>query len=230
MARKKDQAEDRIVAVEEALTRTERFIEENQRILGIVIGAIIIIVLGYFAFQRFYLAPKEKEAQAQMFMAERYFESDSLDLALNGDGNFPGFLEIIDDYGMTKSANLAHYYTGLIYLKKGDFEESLRYLKGFSSKDVLVSAMAISVMGDCHMELGDTENAIKSYLKAADRNPNDMTTPTFLLKAGWAYEVSGQYAKAADVYERIKKEHPLSQESRDIEKYIVRARQMAKTS
>lgn len=230
MARKKDQTEDRIVAVEEALTRTERFIEENQKVLGIVIGAIIVIVLGYFAFQRYYLAPKEQDAQAQMFMAEKYFELDSLNLALNGDGNYPGFLDIIDDYGMTKSANLAHYYAGICYLKQGEFSDALKYLKGFSSKDKLISAMALNATGDCHMELGDTEKAIKYYLNAAERNSNDLTSPQFLMKAGWAYESLGDYTKAADVYERIKKEHPLSQESRDIDKYISRARGLAKVS
>jgi tetratricopeptide (TPR) repeat protein len=223
MVKKQDQTEERIVAVESALTRTERFIEENQRMLGIIVGGIALIVLGYFAFQRYYLAPREQEAAAQMFMAEKYFEQDSLTLALNGDGNFPGFLAIIDDYGMTKAANLSHYYAGICYLKQGNFEEALSHLKSFDKDDLLVSAMAVNAMGDCHMELNDAGKAAKYYVEAADMNPNDLTSPSFLLKAGWAYESVSDWTSAVKMYERIRVEFPQSQESRDIEKYIARA-------
>ena len=223
MVKKQDQTEERIVAVESALTRTERFIEENQRLLGIIIGALAIVVLGYFAFQRYYLAPREKEAAAQMFMAEKYFEKDSLELALNGDGNFPGFLDIIDDYGMTKSANLSHYYTGICYLRLGKFEDALDHLKSFDKEDLLVAPMAVNAMGDCQMELNDPVKAASLYEEAADMNPNDLTSPSFLLKAGWAHEVAGDWGSAIKAYERIRVEFPQSQESRDIEKYIARA-------
>ncbi|HRY99190.1 MAG TPA: tetratricopeptide repeat protein [Bacteroidales bacterium] len=223
MVKKQDQTEERIVAVESALTRTEHFIEENQRMLLIIIGAIALVVLGYFAFQRYYLAPREQEAAAQMFMAEKYFEKDSLALALNGDGNYPGFLAIIDDYGMTRAGNLAHYYAGICYLRQGQFEDALDHLKSFDKDDLLVSAMAVNAIGDCHMELNDPEKAAGEYIKAADMNPNDLTSPAFLLKAGWAYEVAGDWASAVKMYERIRVEFPKSQESRDIEKYIARA-------
>lgn len=223
MAKKQNQTEERIVAVEEALTKTERFIEENQRLVGIIIGAIALIVLGYFAFQRYYIEPREKDAVAQMFMAEKYFEMDSLNLALNGDGNYPGFLEIIDDYGMTRTANLAKYYTGISYLKLGDYEEALDYLKSFNKKDLLVSTMAVNAIGDCYMELEQPAKAAKEYEKAAGMNPNELTSPQFLLKAGWAWELSGDYAIAIKAYEKIKFDFPRSQESRDIEKYIARA-------
>lgn len=223
MAKKQNQTEERIVAVEEALTKTERFIEDNQRLLGIIIGAIALVVLGYFAFQRYYIQPREKEAVAQMFMAEKYFEMDSLNLALNGDGNYPGFLEIIDDYGMTRAANLSKYYAGISYLKLGDFEEALDHLKSFSKKDLLVSVMAVNAIGDCYMELDQPTKAAKEYEEAAGMNPNELTSPQFLLKAGWAYELSGDYTSAIKAYEKIKFDFPRSQESRDIEKYIARA-------
>ena len=115
--KKIDKTEERIVAVEEAFSRTEQFIEKYQQIILIVVGVIIVIVLGFFGFKRFYLAPREKDAQSQMFMAEKYFEQDSLKKALNGDGQYLGFLAIIDEFGMTKSANLAHYYAGMCYFE-----------------------------------------------------------------------------------------------------------------
>jgi tetratricopeptide (TPR) repeat protein len=223
MAKKADNTEEKIQVVEEALGKTELFIEKNQKLLTIIIGGIVLIVLGYFGFQRFYIAPREKEAQSQMFMAQKYFEQDSLKKALKGDGNYLGFLDIIDDYSMTTASNLSHYYVGLIYLKQGDFKNAITQLKKFSSDDEFVGSMATGAIGDAYLELKDTQKAIDYYLKAADQKKNDLTSPQFLLKAGWALEIAGNYTKAADTYKRIQKEFPKSSESRDIEKYIARA-------
>lgn len=222
MAQKLDNTEEKIHKVEEALGRTEQFIEDNQQTLIIVICAVIIIVLGYFGFKKFYLQPREKEAQSQMWMAEKYFEQDSLNKALNGDGTYPGFLSIMDDYSMTKSANLAKYYTGVIYLKKGEFQNALDYLKRFKGRDVLVTSMAKGAMGDAYLELGDSEKALSFYLKAAEKYTNDFTTPVFLMKAAWTYEHLKKYEDAIKLFEQIRTEYPKSAEARGIEKYISR--------
>ena len=121
MAENKDEA---LVDVVEAYSKTEKYIDENQKSLTVIVGAIVLIVGGFFAYKKMYVEPLEVEAQSQMFMAEKYFESDSLNLALFGDGNYPGFLDIIDDYSLTETANLAKYYAGISYLNMGDFESA----------------------------------------------------------------------------------------------------------
>lgn len=224
MAKKTDNTEEKIMAVEEALSKSEVFIEKNQKTIGIVVAVIALIVLAYFGFQRFYLVPREKEAQTQMFMAEKYFEQDSLNLALNGDGSYPGFLEIIDDYGMTKAAELAHYYTGIIYLNQGQFQEAIDHLDKFDISDALVQPMAKGAIGDAYMELGKTGEAAKQYEKAAKATENEYTTPVFLQKAAWAYELDGKKDKALEAYQKIKTKYPRSPEARDVEKYIARLR------
>jgi tetratricopeptide (TPR) repeat protein len=222
MAKKTDNTEEKIQAVEEALSKSEIFIERNQKLLAIVLGGIALIVLGYFGYQRFVLMPKEKEAQSQMFMAERYFEQDSLRLALNGDGSYPGFLGIIEDYGSTKSAKLAHYYAGIIYLNQGQFQEAIDHLEKFKTKDVMLAPMAKGAIGDAYLELGNNVEAAEQYLEAADTYTNDFTTPAFLQKAAWTYELAGNTDKALEAYNRIRVEYPYSAEARDVEKSIAR--------
>lgn len=224
MAKKKERAEENILAVEEALSKTEVFIEKNQKILYIIIAVIAVIVLAIFGFKRLYIAPRDKEAKAQMFMAEKYFEKDSLRLALNGDGNYLGFLDIINDYKLTKTANLAHYYAGLSYLHLGEYEDALEHLQKFRGKDKVLSTMAIGAMGDVYMELGETEKATGYYRKAANHEPNAFTTPLFLMKAGMSYELQGNYTKALEMYERIRDEYNSSFEYRSIDKYIARVK------
>jgi tetratricopeptide (TPR) repeat protein len=222
MAKQVDKTEERIEKVEQAFSRTELFIEKNQKIILIVVGVLVLIVLGYFGFNRFYLAPRETEAQGQMFMAEKYFEMDSINKALNGDGNYLGFLDIIDQYGITKCGNLSHYYAGICFLKKGEYEKAIEQLKKFSSGDEIIGPMADMAIGDAYMEMKQVDKAIDYYLKGADKKKNEFTTPVILMKAGWAYEEQAKYDKALEVYKRIKEEYPRSTEGREIPKYIAK--------
>lgn len=218
---------DTLVDVEEVYSKTEKYIEDNKRSLGIIVGAILVIIGGYFAWTKLYVGPKEQEAQKEMFMAEQYFEKDSLDKAINGDGNYYGFQYIVDEYGVTKSGNLAHYYLGISYLKKGEFEKAIEHLEEFEAEDQVVAPVATGALGDAHMELGKTEDAIKFYIKAAKEGNNKFVSPIFLMKAGLAYEEKNDYKNAVKVYEQIKSEYPESTEGREIEKYLARARGLA---
>ncbi len=215
--------DQRLENIEETLTRTEQFIMGNQKVISIVVGVIVVIILGYFGYSKYYLEPKTTEAQEQMFTAQQYFESDSLDKALYGDGNSDGFIDIIDAYGMTKPGNLANYYAGICFLKKGDFAEAIDYLSDFTADDKLIAPMAKGAIGDAYLELNDAKKAAAYYMEAANQNINDFTTPLFLFKAGQVYEIIGEYKKAENTYTQIKNSYRKSKEAKDIDRYITRA-------
>jgi len=215
-----DKTEGRIHAVEEAFGKTEQFIEKNQKIILVVVGVLIVVVLSFFGFRKYYMQPRETEAQGQMFMAEKYFEMASLNKALSGDGNYLGFLDIMDQYSMTKSANLSKYYAGICYLKLGQFEKAIEYLEKFNGRDLMVAAMAKGGIGDAYLELNQPDKAITYYLEAAVDKKNDFTTPVFYMKAAQVYEIQKNFEKALEYYKLIKKEYPRSFESQEIDKYI----------
>jgi tetratricopeptide (TPR) repeat protein len=137
---------------------------------------------------------------------------------------YPGFLQIIDDYGITKSANLSHYYAGICYLNLGNFEEAIHHLEKFKSKDQVVSAMATGAIGDAYMEMDDVASAAGQYMKAAEMRDNEFSAPIFLMKAGMANEILGNFDEALDAYETIKYDYPMSNEAREIDKYIAKAK------
>lgn len=224
MAKKKDNTEGRIEAVEEALSKSEQFIEQNQKVITYIVGGLIVIVLLFFGYRKFIQHPKEKAAEQAMFRAEYYFDEDSLKLALNGDGENFGFLDIIDEYGTTKAGNLAEYYAGICYLKTGKYDEAIDHLKKFDRDDIIVGGMALGAIGDAYMQKGEINNAIDYYMQAANYNKNEFVSPTFLLKAGWAYETEKNYNEALKIYQKIKKEYPKSHEARDIDRYIARSK------
>lgn len=186
----------------EQFSKTEEFVEKNKTAVMAVGVVVAVAILGYF-FGTYYINEQNENAQRDMFQAVYYFEADSLGKALNGDGNNFGFLEIIDEYGMTKAANLANFYAGASYLKLGDNENALRYLKEFSSSDYLVQSRAYSLMGDASMDLGDFEGAASYYEQAASYNANKQFSPTYLMKAAIANEKSSNYEAAIANYNII---------------------------
>lgn len=221
---KEKKHEDQFEHIEDALTRGEQFVENNQKLLINAVIVILVIIGAFLGYNRFIKNPRIEEASSQIFGAQNYFEKDSFNLALNGDGNISGFLEIADNYGSTPAGNLANYYSGLCYLYLGDYNQAIVYLKKFSTDDLLLSNMAIANIGDAYMQLNDYKKAAEYYAKAASSKVNDFSTPVFLMKNALAYEKAEDYASALKVYERIEKEFPNSSEARNIEKYITRVK------
>lgn len=222
---KKVDTSDNIEIVENALSKTEQFIEDNKKVLTIVVAAIVIIVGGYLGYTKLYVAPMENDAKAQMFVAEQYFQKDSFKLALKGDGNYKGFLGIIDEYGVTKAGHLAEYYAGISCLHLGQFQDAINHLKNFDSDDKMISPIALGATGDAYLELKNNAEAISYYNKAIDKaGDNKFITPIYLMKLGLAYEVDNNWQKALETYQRIENEFGKSNEGRSVEKYIERAK------
>ena len=219
---KKKQGPDLGEGVESALTRTERFIEENQKSIIRVVTVLLALTAIFLGLKRFYLLPRDNEALSQMFVAEQYFETDSFNLALYGDGNYSGFIEIIQDYGLTKAANLSQYYAGISYLRLGEYEDALDYLRKFRSSDKMVAPIAEGAKGDACVELGEMEKGLDYYLKAAKKSKNNFTTPIYLVKAAQVYEHLQEYSKAMDLYKQIKSDFPDYARNNNIDKYIAR--------
>lgn len=205
-------------ALKEKLEGAEHWIESNPKtIIGFAV-VLLIVVAGYFGFQ-YYKSNQEQLAQKEMFQAVYYFEQDSLNLALNGNGNDPGFLDIAKEYGITDAGKLANYYAGVCYLKQGKFKPSRLYLEDFSSNDLLIQARAYSLIGDTYMEEKSYEDAAKYYNKAANYKSNKFFSPAYLMKEALAYEKLNQNDKAKEVYEKVISDYWESAEYQNARKY-----------
>lgn len=215
------------------LAGLEFFYEKNKKAITYGGGAILAIV-AIFSFYKFYWLPgQEKEANNEAFFAQNYFEKDSFLVALNGGLNVQtadgpktmmGFRDIADNYGATKTGDLANYYAGICLLRTGKFEEAIESLEKYNGKDEMVAPVAIGAIGDANMELNKVDEAIKFYLKAAEQSSNAFTTPIYLKKAAFAYEQKANYTEALAMYERLKNEYAKSTEAREVDKYIARVK------
>ncbi len=222
MAVKEEKGEQVVENVEVALGKTGDFFENHKSLIITITAIIVILVLGYFGYQYLYLAPKEKTAAKEMFYSQRYFEMDSMENALNGDGQHPGFLEIADSYGSTKSGKLAHYYSGLIYLHQGNFQEAVAHLEKFKSKDAVLHILSRQALGDAYWELEQTDKALAAYKEGAGKYSNEILTPGIMARMAAVYESLQQYGDAVKVYEDLRNLYPRSVEARNADMMIAR--------
>ena len=205
------------------LMQMEGFFKKNQKQILMVIGALVVIIGGWYAYQNFMVAPKEEQAKEAMWKAESYFRQDSLKLALNGDKNNRGFLYIINNYGGTKAGNLAKFYAGCCYLRTGDFNSAVKYLSDFSTDAKPVQMMAYGALGDAYSELKKNDEAISSYKKAGSTFTDDKNNSAeYLFRAAFMLESSGKNTEAIELYKQIKNGFPKTQRGYEADKYINR--------
>ena len=186
-------------------------------------GLVILLAGGYLIYTNFFSGPKEKKGIEAMSRAEAYYAMDSLHLALNGDGSSAGFLKVIKTYSGSTAANLAHYYAGSIYLRKGDFKNAIKYLEDFSTDATQIQSAAWRMLGDAYMSTDKKDKGAELYEKAGKLNAKDeYTSSENLFRAAMAYEVIGKKEKATDLLKILKEKYPKTATGGLADKYLAR--------
>ena len=211
------------VETNDALLKMQSFWQKNQKGLIGLLVAIVVVVGGYFGYQQLVVKPKEEKAGDAIFKAQRYFGTDSLRKALDGDGVNKGFVYIAKNYGGTKSGNLAKYYAGVCYLRLGDFNNAVTYLKDFSTDAEQIQLVASGCLGDAYSELGKKSEAIDAYKKAAHTFEKDEANSSeYLFRAALLSEVNGNTKEALELYKQLKDKYPKTERGFQADKYIYR--------
>ena len=210
----------------EAMNKTELFFQKNGRLVTYIFLALLVIAALVFGYRSLIAQPRIEKAAEMIAQAQARFEAENPDfeLALQGDANGAGFLDVIDQYGSTPSGNLAKHYAGICYLRTGDLENAAAYLAKFSPvkgiPGALINAQNYGLQGDVAVEQQNYAAAVKFYEKAVAAADNNMTAPMYLRKAGLAEQAQGNTEKAAASYERILTSYPASMEAREAEKLL----------
>ena len=214
--------------LDQTASMTEDWVAKNQKIIIGLVAAAAIFTIGYLGYQRFVAAPQQEEAANEMFLAQQNFQkatdgvaSDSLyKLSLNGSEGKFGFLKIADEYSGTDAGNLANYYAGIAYLNTGKYTEAIDYLSKFKSDDIVLGALAKGAIGDAYSQKNQPKEALENYLKAAESNKNDFTTPRFLLKAGKTALTLGNKSDALKYFTDIKENYEATPEAASVDVLI----------
>ncbi|MCX8019574.1 MAG: tetratricopeptide repeat protein [Chitinophagaceae bacterium] len=204
------------------IEKAKDFWTRHKKIITIASLAIIVVAGGWYIYRHYFILPKEIKAQEALFRAEEYYRKDSVMKALNGDGQNPGFLKIIDRYKGTKAANLANFYAGSCYIKLNENEKAIRYLKKFSSASKPAKAHALKLMADAYGDLGKTKEALEYYKKASNAFEKDenFASECLFMAAYLAHKSMNDKNTAIALYKELKKRFPRSSYSYDADKYL----------
>lgn len=220
MAKTVNKTDEQFANVEESLSKAGLYVVKNQNAILKLVGILLIIVFLFIGYTNFYIEPLEKKASEEMYIAEFYFQNNDFDKALNGDGQFSGFISIASDYSSTDAANLANYYAAICQINLGEYENVINSLNEFSTDDVVLSALSTGLIGDANMELGNVLEALNYYVSAANDNVNSFTTPYFMMKQAGIHNNNEDYTSALEIYNSIKSDYPKSTQALSIDKYI----------
>lgn len=205
-----------------AIAKAKDFWTRNSKaILGI--GTVLVLLVGgFFVYKTYFKAPKEAAANDAIFKAEEYYRMDSVRLALNGDGVYPGLLKVIDKHSGTDAANLASYYAGVCYIKLDDNANAIKYLKKFSTDAKQVQQRAYKLLGDAYADQGNAKEALDYYKKAAHHFEEDKNASAEALFLGGylAQHVLNNQKEAIDLYTELKQKYPSTTQGIDIDKYL----------
>ena len=164
---------------------TEKFLEKNAKMLLIIFGALVVGVLGYFAFQQFYEAPRNEEATLSYLAAQKNLADGKEELALGGKSAAnPGYLGTYNEYSGTKVGKLSAYNAGLIKFKAGKYQEAYDLLDKFSSNNKILMALKYGAMADSQANLNKNDDALSLLDKAISASDDPYTTYYFTRKAG----------------------------------------------
>jgi TolA-binding protein len=205
------------------VAEAQQFWSKYSKQLVYIAGAVVIVIAAFLGYKYLVQEPNEKKATEAMFHAEEYYRMDSVKLALNGDNINAGFIKVISKYGGTRAANLAAFYAGSCYLKTGDYNNAVKYLKDFSTPAKQVQARAYGLLGDAYAELNKKDDAVEQYKKAGTLfDKDDLISPEYLFRAGYLYESMGKAKEAIEMYQEVKDKYPASPRGADIDKYLAR--------
>ena len=213
----------------EVIATTGAWVDTNKKKIISIIAGVVIVVGGYLGYTYGYQQPREEKAQTLCTDGLQFIQNSDFETALNGEGTFPGYIKIANEYSGTDGANLANLYAGVCFAQQNKYQEAIPYLKAYTpGDDQSVSAMALFALAQCYAGVNDVDQAITTFQKAAEQADNSALSPMCLIEAGKLLESQNKNAEVLAIYETIKRDYPTSTlvvgSPAEIEKYIERAK------
>ena len=171
--------------LDKSALNTERFIERHSKTLVGIFGALLVAVLGYFAYQQYVIKPKNEEATKSYLSAQKQLSEGKDKEALGGKSAAnPGFLGTFNEFSGTDVGKLSAYNAGLLKFKEGKYQEAYDLLDKFSSDNEILTALKFGAMADCQSNLNKTAEALSTLDKAISASSDPYTSYYFTRKAG----------------------------------------------
>lgn len=225
------------------------WIEHNARWIGIVIGVVVVLSLGWIGYG-FWESSRELKAAEAIYKAEaelktveakiseersKLAEGQDKKKAATPDQLRPTdyvkdfapsvakIKEQIKANGNTKAGLVSALKISYFLMQQKQYQEALAVLDLTtykpSNKDVL-GGFWLMHRGLTYLENQKTDEAIAAYETVTKASALKEFHPEALLKLGVAYEVKGDKTKAREYYQRLESEFPNTEASTSAQQYL----------
>ncbi len=214
--------------ISEVLNKSEIFFDKYKKQIITVIVALLVVVIGVMLWRN-YSANRNEKASTSLAKCQELFMTQQYDKALKGDSlGTPGLIQLANDFSSTKAGNLANLYAGLSYAKLEKWEEAVKYLDKFNTKDdLVVSPLAVMAMGDAYANVKQLDKAVDLFKKAAkmadsasEDGVSNSISPMALQKAGIILIDQKKNDEALTLFKEIKEKYVQSPVQSEVDKYI----------
>lgn len=226
ISKRQELREDTVVTF---YARAWEFFDENRPLVYGILGVIVAIVLGIIGWT--YLQhQRAEEAQQELARIVTVYEAGSYQQALDGTGEAPGLLSIVEEYGGTQPGNLARFYAADALFQLGEYDRAMEQFEAFEKGENILGASAYAGMASIYEVRGEYEEAGDYYMRAMEQFESGDLAPQYLLDAGRSYEEAGAFDEALRAYQMIQDDYPESNYANNIEFYIARVEAKQRTS
>ena len=223
MAKKVNETRTSIEELNESLSGIEKKVEDNKKMIVWVLAAIVAIAVAILGYVNLIQEPNMEKAMEEIAKADMDYTMGEDSIALSE------YMAVADNYS-NDASNRAGLNAAIILYKQGKYEEAINYLKKYDGAGALVGPASQALLGDCYVNLGKYDDAVKYFNKAISlAGDNELYTPLFILKKATVLRVQEKYADEAKALQVIKDKYPtfINGYQVDVDKYLERAKAQA---
>lgn len=184
------------------LTSASERVAKNKKAIYWSLGIIIAIGACWAGWLWFYQTPRVNNSEAAYDQA--------MQKAMGGDSIAAvEFAKVADKYASTPAGNIAALQAAQAYYRLGKYNESIKYLDKFSTKEEVLDAQSHMLRGDAYVNLKKYDEALKEFNAAVKKGAgNEQIVPVALWKEANIYDAQKKYQDALNCYEQIKSSFP----------------------
>ncbi|MBD3384781.1 tetratricopeptide repeat protein [candidate division KSB1 bacterium] len=207
---KKELKEDKLVTF---YINANNWVKAHSSYIYTVLIALVLLVVGITYFTRA-SAKKNELASAELIQATQLYEAGDFEEAI------PLFSSIVENYRGTQSAGIGKLYLAKCFYNTLDYSNAETYFREFLSDykgNEHFGATAMGGIAACYEQQGRYLDAVEQYSKAADKYPESIHAPQFLLKAAMNARNAGEVERSKSLLEQLVQNYPDATEVTDAE-------------
>ena len=183
----------------------------------------VIVVLAAVIGGWFYLSTQDEKASLELSQAVRTMDTQLRPAGTPAQPDFPTFTSskerndaarkqfqaIVDKYAHTRTADMAHYFLGVIGTTLSDnaaAEQNFKAVSSLGNRDL--SALARSALASLYGQTNRTKDAVAIYQELINKPTASVSKVSAQLQLAELYQHSNQPLDAKRLYEQVKKDNP----------------------